>query len=84
MPPRDLYHDAVKEILVKDGWTITDDPFTMKFGTLRLFADLAAEKLLAAERAGRRIVVEIKVFAGPSKVADLEQAVGQYSIYRAR
>lgn len=25
MPPRDLYHDAVKEILVKDGWTITDD-----------------------------------------------------------
>ena len=30
MPARDLYHDAVKAALIKDGWTITDDPFMIK------------------------------------------------------
>jgi hypothetical protein len=83
MPPRDLYHGVVKAALVHDGWTITDDPFTMKLGRFRLFADLGAEKLVAAEKAGRRIVVEIKVFGGPSPVAALEQAVGQYGVYRS-
>lgn len=83
MPPRDLYHDAVIAALVKDGWTITDDPFVIEFEDLRVFADLGAEKLLAAEKTGRRIVVEIKVFGGPSPVADLEQALGQYGLYRS-
>jgi hypothetical protein len=83
VPPRDLYHDAVKQALVKDGWTITDDPFKMKFGAFRLYADLGAEKMVAAEKAGRRIVVEIKVFTGPSRIADLQQAVGQYGVYHS-
>jgi hypothetical protein len=65
MPPRDLYHEAVRRALTKDGWTITDDPFTMEFEQIRFFADLAAEKTLAAEKAGRRIVVEIRVFGSP-------------------
>jgi hypothetical protein len=26
MPTHDLFHDAVKHGLTKDGWTITDDP----------------------------------------------------------
>jgi len=26
MPALDLYHDTVKNALIKDGWTITDDP----------------------------------------------------------
>lgn len=82
MPKLDQYHGPVKQALIKDGWTITDDPFTMKFGKMRLFADLGAEKVIAAEKSGRRIVVEIKVFGGPSPVADLEQALGQYGLYR--
>jgi hypothetical protein len=30
MPARDLYHDAVKNALVKDGWTITHDPIRLR------------------------------------------------------
>jgi hypothetical protein len=35
-----------------------------------------------AERKGRRILVEVKSFLGRSFVHDLEQAVGQYVVYR--
>ncbi len=27
---RDLIHDVVREALVKDGWTITHDPYRME------------------------------------------------------
>ena len=27
MPAKDIYHDAVKNALIKDGWTILADPF---------------------------------------------------------
>ena len=82
MPRHDLYHETVKRALVKDGWIITDDPFIIEFKGLRLYADLGAEKLLAATKEQRKIVIEIKVFNSPSLVTELEKAVGQYSIYR--
>lgn len=44
--------------------------------------DLGAERLLAAEKSGQKIAIEIKSFAGPSSLADLENAVGQYILYR--
>jgi hypothetical protein len=62
MPQRDVYHDAVKHALLDDGWTVTHDPYYTAFGERRGFADLGAERTLAAERAGRRIAVEIKSF----------------------
>ncbi|MDZ8262467.1 MAG: element excision factor XisH family protein [Nostoc sp. ChiQUE01b] len=40
--------------------------------------DLAAEKLLIAEKGTQKIAVEIKTFSGESEIADLEQAIGQY------
>jgi hypothetical protein len=61
MPRRDIYHVIVRQALVKDGWVITDDPFVIQYKGLRLYADLGAEKPLAAEKDGQRIVVEIKV-----------------------
>ena len=82
MPRYDLYHNTVKNALVKDGWVITDDPFVIEFKGLRLYADLGAEKLLAAAKQERKIVIEIKVFNSPSLITELEKAVGQYSIYR--
>jgi XisH protein len=83
MPQYDLYHNNVKNALIKDGWVITDDPFTIEYeDDLRLFADLAAEKLIAAEKNTRRIVVEIKSFKSPSLITELEKAVEQYGIYR--
>lgn len=66
MPAKDLYHDRVKTALIKDGWTITNDPYFIKYEDAELYADLAAEKPLSAERQGQKIVVEIKSFVGKS------------------
>jgi hypothetical protein len=81
MSARDLIHRKVKTALIKDGWTITDDPFTIQYEDAILFADLAAERTLAAEKAGRKILVEIKSFVGPSPIHDLKIALGQYQLY---
>lgn len=81
MPPRDVYHDAVRDALVRDGWTITHDPLVLAFGDRSLRVDLGASAPLAAERAGRKIAVEIKSFVGRSEITDLERALGQYSLY---
>jgi hypothetical protein len=50
MPAKDLYHDAVKNALMKDGCSITDDPYIIKYEDAELYADLVAERPLAAER----------------------------------
>ncbi len=83
MPVRDTFHDSVKSALIKDGWTITHDPYTLTFGQRNVFVDLGAERILAAEKEQDKIAVEIKGFHGPSDVRDLEVAVGQYVFYRS-
>lgn len=83
MPAKNLFHDSVARALEADGWTITDDPLTLTFGGKDLFVDLGAERqAIAAERGEERIAVEIQSFVGLSVVRDLEEAVGQYDIYR--
>jgi hypothetical protein len=72
----DAIHNAVKNALVKDGWTITADPYTFRYEEVILFADLGAERPLAAERAGQKIVVEVKSFLSPSPIHDLKLALG--------
>ena len=81
MPARDLYHDAVRIALEKDGWTITDDPLILTIGLRSVFVDLGAEKLIAAERGTDKIAVEVKSFLSPSPISDLEIAWGQYFLY---
>ena len=81
MPAKDRIHDAVKNALIKDGWLITHDPFLIEYAEVSLLADLGAERPLAAERAGQKIVVEIKSFIGPSPIQELKVALGQYDIY---
>ena len=44
--------------------------------------DIGAEKPIAAERSGQKLVVEVKSFIGASKIQDLKEALGQYDIYR--
>jgi len=78
---KDIYHDLVRTALEKDAWKITDDPLTLRVGRRDLFIDLGAEKLLAAEREGKKIAVEIKSFVSKSPVKDLENALGQYMLY---
>jgi hypothetical protein len=79
---KDKIHEIVKNALIKDGWTITDDPLNITFEELGLYADLGAEKVFAAERRDEKIAVEIKSFLHQSKIQDLKLAVGQYEIYK--
>jgi hypothetical protein len=77
-----MIHNSVKNALIKDGWQITDDPYRIEYEEVKLYADLAAERPFAAEREGRKIVVEVKSFLNPSPIHDFEMALGQYSLYR--
>lgn len=81
MPAKDIYHNIVCNALIKDGWTITDDPLILKIGKRSVFVDLGAEKLIAAERDSEKIAVEIKSFLSPSPINDLENAWGQFFMY---
>ena len=84
MPAKNLYHQAVVNALVKDGWTITHDPLTITFGGRDLFVDLGAERsTVAAEKGEEKIAVEVQSFLNLSPVRDLQESVGQYEIYRA-
>ena len=83
MPAKDIYHDTVKNALIKDGWKVTNDPFRLTWGVRELFVDLGVSKLIAAQKAEQKIAVEIKSFTNPSSIADLEQALGKYLLYRA-
>ena len=82
MAAKDKFHDAVKHGLIKDGWTITDDPLTLKIEGINISIDLGAEKLLAAEKEGYKIAVEIKSFLSHSPLTDFHAALGQFLNYR--
>jgi hypothetical protein len=83
MPARNIYHDSVIQALQSDGWTITHDPLMIPYGDRRLFVDLGAERVtVGAERGGERIAVEIASFVADSPVRDLQEAVGQFVVYR--
>jgi len=62
MPAKDLFHNTVKTALDKDGWNITDENLFIQVEDIDFYIDLAAERLLAAEKTGQKIAVEIKLF----------------------
>jgi len=82
MAARDIYHDAVKSALIKDNWAILADPYRIQYKDVDLYADLAAERPIAIEREGQKIVVEIKSFVGRSLMTDFHLALGQYKVYQ--
>jgi len=71
MPAKDIFHDVVKKSLVKQGWIITDDPLLVQFRDIDLYVDLGAEKMIAAEKNGEKIAIEIKSFIGKSHIYEL-------------
>ncbi|MBD2210004.1 XisH family protein [Nostoc linckia FACHB-104] len=83
MPAKDVFHQVVKTALQKDGWQITNDPLTISVGGVNLSIDLAAEKLIAAEREGQKIAVEVKSFLQQSSaISEFHTALGQFINYR--
>lgn len=79
---KDLFHDAVKNALKKDGWRITHDPYYLKTGGVEMYIDLGAETILAAEREDQKIAVEIKGFLGASSISEFHAALGQFINYK--
>jgi hypothetical protein len=82
MSAKDATHSVVKHALEKDGWTITHDPYYIKVGGVEMYIDLGAEAIVAAEKAGRKIAVEIKSFLGASSISEFHTALGQFFNYR--
>ncbi|MBW4566296.1 MAG: XisH family protein [Mojavia pulchra JT2-VF2] len=82
MSARDLFHKAVKNALQKENWIVTDDPLEIEFEEVTLKIDLGAERLIAAEKEGEKIAVEIKSFASNSAVSDFHTALGQFLNYQ--
>lgn len=83
MPARDLFHNAVKTALEKDGWVITDDPLHIRIGgVIDMYIDLGAEKIIAAQKDEQKIAVEIKSFIGASTISEFHLAIGQFINYR--
>ncbi len=82
MPAKDMYHEAVKQALIKDGWAVTNDPLHLRYGGFDFYIDLGAEDLLGASKNGQKIAVEIKTFLGASSLHELHVAVGQVLNYR--
>ncbi|WP_442940851.1 element excision factor XisH family protein [Nostoc sp.] len=62
MPAKDIFHNTVKTALEKDKWTITDEHLFIQVEDIDFYIDLTAERILAAEKTGKKIAVEIKSF----------------------
>ena len=52
---KDVFHNHVREALLKDGWLITHDPYLLKMEEINYEADLGAEKLIAASKENKKI-----------------------------
>jgi phosphorylcholine metabolism protein LicD len=83
MSAKDFFHNTVKISLEKDEWTITDDPLFIQVEDVDFYIDLAAERILAAEKTGQKIAVEVKSFLGASDVTEFHIALGQCLNYRS-
>jgi hypothetical protein len=78
---RDKYHELVRKSLEDEGWLITDDPLYVNTQKRQVKIDLAAERLIGAEKGDQKIAVEIKSFINLSQVYDFYRALGQNLYY---
>ena len=80
MPRLDRYHHCVRRALIKDGWEITHDPFTLGRGGVRIYIDLAADYVVRGNL--EDVAIEVKVFSGNVRQVEFVCACGQYDFYR--
>jgi hypothetical protein len=78
----DKYHQIVIDALITGGWDVTD-LYPIQYARRQVFADIGAERSIGATRGGERIVVEVKDFLNPSSMRYLQQALGQYLVYKS-
>ncbi len=76
----DLFHNAVKNGLKKDGWTSIKDNFQIQTGGVEIYIDLIADRLLVAEKGDEKIAVESKSFVKPSYIYEFHLAIPNISI----
>lgn len=62
MPAKDIFHNLVKHALEKEGWKITHENYHIQIDDSDFFIDLAAEKVLAAEKDGSILLLKLKAF----------------------
>ncbi len=79
---KDIFHEEVKEALIKGGWIITHDPLPVAFKEKNVEIDLGAEPVLGAIKENKLIAVEIKSFIGKSVMYSFHGALGQFINYR--
>lgn len=78
---KDKIHYSVKQALINDGWKITHDPYKLRVLDVEQEIDLGAEEILAAEKMGRKIAIEIKSFIRGSFINEFHGVLGQYLNY---
>ncbi len=80
---KDLYHDAVKTALMKEGWMIIDENYQLKPDPkLTFYVDVQAEKFVLAKKKTQVILVEVKSFISQSNTYELHSSIGQYLVYK--
>lgn len=82
MPAQDVYHPVVRNALTKEQWNITTEHLQVRFLGIQLWIDIAAERVMAAERGEEKIAVEVKSFLNSSIISEFHDALGQYLNYR--
>jgi hypothetical protein len=82
MSSTDIFYQAVRNSLMKEGWQITADALRVQLPGDERYDDPAAAHTLAAQRGGRQIVVTIAPFTGPSLQYDYYGAMGRFLCYR--
>ena len=78
MSAKDKIHTPVKNALIKAGYTVTHNPYTLWYGSERVYIDMAAEWTSPPEHI---IIIEVKSFVKASIIRDFEDVLGQYIFY---
>ena len=63
MPAKDLYHEAVKNALIKDGWTITVILILLNMKTLNCIQTWRSRNLFPKNKDNVKLSLKLKAFS---------------------
>jgi hypothetical protein len=82
MTAENIFHQHVRRTLEKDGWTITDDPLSVRWPESDEPLHPESGPVIGAEQGGEKIAVAVTSFLGASQIVDLQNALGLFSVHR--